>query len=106
MVLLTVTKGITPPAEEDIKTSSALRSSPLERLRTSVLNLNSSAISRTVLLVIPSKTPSLGVIKVPSLTMKTLNPGPSVIFPFLSVSIAVSNFCSFASNNPRVKSPQ
>ena len=97
---------MTPPAVVDRKISSAFRASSAETRRASQARPRPSQSSKTERRVMPSSTPASGVTTRPSMTKKTLKPGPSVTFPSRSSRRQKSAPRSCASNWPRVRSAQ
>ena len=80
--LLILVIGIIPPAVEVANTSIESLSMSIEIGFRLTGNLISSARSKTVCLVTPSKTPLSGVLSPVASTQKILNPGPSeILFP-------------------------
>jgi hypothetical protein len=88
--------GIIPPADDEMKTSSAYKNSAVEMARVSVFSCSFSAISSTVFRVIPAYTPCADGSNVLPVTADMLKPDPSVTRPFASVKIAVSTCFSLA----------
>ena len=91
--------GMTPPAVEVTKTSSAALKSLGARSSVAQVICNSSQRSKIVWRVIPISTPNSGEEILPSLTAKTLKPGPSAMLPLASRRMAVSAPCEYATYN-------